>query len=172
MPPELYNLDAALRALERGDLDSLSPEQVARLEEALNAEPAAAAWVGDLQPPRDEPLAKLLRQTEEPALPAAAEWERVWERVAAERTGEKARRRVGRIIRLWQPLAAIAAGLVLVVAWRVGSAPREADWPVEIGGAYEIHDLEVGEGAVPFVFATGGEQRAEVIWVLELDQES
>lgn len=171
MPPEPHNLDAALRALERGDLDSLTPEQVGRLEKALNAEPGAAAWVGDLRPSREEPLTTLLRQTEEAALPLEAEWERIWERVAAERTGAKARRRVGRIIRLWQPLAAIAAGLVLVVAWRVGRAPREADWPVEIGGAYEIHELEVGEGAVPFVFAAGGEQRAEVIWVLELEEE-
>jgi hypothetical protein len=165
MPSEPHNLDDALKALATGDVDALSPEQVERLEGLLNSRPELAdAFARQLAVP-DEPLRAALTSA---ATPSANQWERAWNGIAsAEGSAARARGR-GRIWRLWAPLSAVAASLLLVGVWRATApAPAPAPWPMQLASDVEIDELEVYGDATAFVVYTGGDEGIDVIWVLE-----
>lgn len=163
------NLDQALRAAVAGDLDTLRPEQVARLEAVLNDEPGVAAHLADRRLAPDPQLAGALGQADRAAAPAADTWERVWERIdaAGQRTPLRGARAGARILRLWRPLAAAAACLLMAGFWRLGTAMPERPWPLQLATEVEINELEVYDGATSFVVSTGGEGGFDIIWVLE-----
>ncbi len=165
------NLDDALRAMEAGDLDSLSPDQVARLEALLNDSPQAAARVADRVAAPEPRLAEALERLETPSLPSPAAWSDAWARIDAETASTSGR--IGnvttRIIRLWKPLAALAACLCLAALWSFHSPAAPESWPMQLATNVEISQLEVYDGATPFVISSGGENGYEIIWVLEDD---
>lgn len=163
------NLDEALRAVMAGDLDALTPEQVARLESVLNDEPAVAdRLAGQIAAP-DRCLAGVLRESEQAEMPRAAAWEAAWERIdapgAITRFVEK-RGGVARILRRWRPLAAVAAGLIMAALWRISTAAPVRPWPMQLAADVEINALEVTGETTPFVVSTGDEGDVQVIWVL------
>jgi hypothetical protein len=164
------NLNAALQAVKAGDLDALTPEQVARLERVLNDELAVAAQLGGQVPKPDERWASALDAVERPGGPSDATWERIWTRidnaapVSLRQTGQSG---AARILRLWKPLAAAAACLLLAALWRAGTPATVKPWPMELATSVQIDQLEVSEGSTPFVVTTGGENGFDVIWVLQ-----
>jgi hypothetical protein len=169
MTPARDNLDEALRAVLAGDLDALAPEQVARLEGVMNEAPAVAVKLAGLLPARDERLVAVLQDMEYATAPPARAWDAAWERIDG--TGpiaKLAQRRAGvaRILRLWKPLAAAAACLLLAVLWRVSTAAPIKPWPMQLASDVEINQLEVNDGMTPFVVSTGGDGGVQVIWVL------
>lgn len=167
------NLDEALRAVAAGNLDALRPDQVAQLETLLNEEPALAAQLADRLVAPDALLASALAQAEQAAVPSAAVWEQAWERIGAAVPAMPATvgRRRRMVIRLWKPLAAVAACLLMVAGWKISSAtPKTEDWPMQLATNVDIDQLEVYDGRTPFVFTSGGENGFEVIWVLGEDQ--
>jgi hypothetical protein len=66
-------------------------------------------------------------------------------------------------------VAAAAACLLLAGLLRTVSGPREVSWPLQLARDVEIHNLEVHEGGMPFVFSAGDGSGVEVIWVLADD---
>ncbi len=163
------SLDAALRAAAAGRWDALTPDQVDRLECVLNQEPAVAERLAG-QKARPEPhLDQVLADLDRRAQPTPRAWQDVWRHIeaAAPRT---AGRRPGalspRVVRLWRPLAAAAACLLLTVFWTLRPSAPEA-WPLQLATNVEINELEVSEDATTFVFATGARNDVQVIWVLE-----
>jgi hypothetical protein len=163
------SLDAALRAAAAGDWDALTPEQVDRLERVLNDEPAVAARLANEKPELGSPLADSLVALDQRTPPAPRVWQDVWERIdAAAPAGMRRIGQVGapRILRLWKPLAAAAACILLTVFWTLKPAAPE-EWPLQLATNVEIDQLEVPEGATSFVISTGGENGIDVIWVLE-----
>lgn len=165
-PPE--NLDAALRAVAAGELDSLTPAQVAALEEALNREPRVAARLKSCAPVPDPLLAAALTRLTQHHAPTKIAWDRVWERVDEATTPVVARHQAtpARVLfRFWKPLAVAAACAVLALTWRFGS-PSADEWPLRLATSVEIVSLEVYDGATPFVIQSGGEHGVSVIWML------
>ncbi len=164
------NLDEALQAVMAGDLDALRPDQVAQLETLLNEEPAMAARLANRLAAPDALLADALAQAERGAVPSAAVWEQAWERIDAAAPAMPATvgRRRALVIRLWKPLAAVAACLLMVAVWKISLAtPQAEDWPMRLATDVQIDQLEVSEGSTPFIISDGAEHPVQIIWVLE-----
>lgn len=118
------NLDALLAAAAAGRLEALTPEQVERLAAHLDANPAAAAKVGAMRPAASPSL------TTPVVLPTPRQWQEVWDRIeqatsTTRRQPESGRSATGtraaRILRIWRPIAAVAACVVLLVSWSLQS---------------------------------------------------
>jgi len=159
------SLDAALRAVAAGQWEALTPEQVERLERVLNEEPAVAARLAGRKPELGARLAEVLEVLVEQTRPAPRVWQDMWERIDAAAPAA-VRHGAGRILRLWTPLAAAAACVILVLLWTLEPSTSE-EWPLQLATSVEIDELEVPEGATPMVISTGGENGIDVIWVLE-----
>ena len=150
-------LREALDAIVAGDLDAPSPDQIARLEARVNANPDVRARLAGIVPP----IEPALRAAVQP--PPKRVWEDVWRRVDEAVSAAPA----PRVLRLWRPLTAAAACVLMVGLWNIGRGPTVADWPVEWARDVEINELEVLEGCTPFVAAVGADSPVSVIWVLD-----
>lgn len=168
MTPAPHNLADALKAVAKGDLDALTPEQVRQVEAALNSDARlAAAFEGER--PRVEPrLAAALGEFDRSDQPTPADWQRVWNAIdtAGARHGRPNVGVAHRILRAWRPLMAAAACLLLVLGWRVTQPAAVDPWPLQLAAEVEINNLEVFQGATSFVVAVGGDTGGEIIWVL------
>lgn len=184
MTPNRDNLEAWLEQSLRGDLDGMTPEQIAALEAALNASPELAARASGALPPSDRPAAEI-------ALPTSAEWEGVWSRIESagaprlrihaaspealrdgRREREGGRAAPPRIFRLWTSVsAAVAACIALALVWRGLFAPPEAGasplWTMSASANVEILELEVYDDAVAAVDFGDSDNGAVVISVYE-----
>jgi hypothetical protein len=155
-------LDVLLRAIADDRLHELTAEQMAELERLLAADPQFADRVAGLAARPGPALGAAL--SDRAALPTAAEWARTWERVDA---GVPQVRMRG-VLRLWQPFAAVAAALLLLLTWRLATPPAAAPWQLTLATDTQIDALEVSDGATSFVVSSGpSDARFEVIWVLE-----
>ena len=148
----------ALDAIAAGKLDAMTPEQVARLETQIDQAPELADRLAGIKPAVEPGF----RLAVEP--PPEDVWERVWQRVNA--AASSTRRHVWR---LWRPLAVAAACVLMVGLWNA-RGPALQEGPVEWARDVEIDDLEVFDGATPFVLAAGADSPVSVIWLL--DEES
>lgn len=188
MTPNRDNLEAWLEQSLRGELDALTPEQVAALEAALNESPELASRVAGVVPPLDG-------SAERVAMPTPAEWDRVWSRVesglaagavpqlrvrpadaatAGRRQPHTERERtVARrppLFRLWPSVSAVAACIALVLVWRgfLPPAPVSPElWSMTAAADTEILELEVYGDAVAAVDFGDGDNGAVVISVYE-----
>jgi anti-sigma-K factor RskA len=170
MSPSHDSLEQALRAVSHGDLDALTPEQVARLERVLNDEPAVARRVGAQVPQPDAPLSEALDELDRSAQPSRQDWQHVWERIESAAPAAVRRNQAGvsaRILRFWRPIAAAAACLLLVGVWKLMPAPADELWPMQLASNVEISDIEVPEGMTSFVVSTSGNNASAIIWVLD-----
>jgi hypothetical protein len=154
-------------------LEGLTAEQVARLEGALNADPRAAAQLANLRAAPEGRLKEAVECLDRVAMPSAATWNAVWARIEVAGTAQRAARRqerLGTVLRLWQPLAAIAACLLLALTWWGAPGPeRPDDWPVRLASNARISSLEVGPDLTPVVMGTGP-HGASIIWIVpEID---
>ncbi len=155
------NLDQLLDRVAAGRLDDLTPEQVAALETHLNATPAAAERLADMVPEVD------LRLGARVSTPTDAEWDEVWQRVdSVALRRDPTARTLGRVIRLWRPLAAAAACLLLMVLWRAAPSSADAAWELRLSDNVIVHELEVFDGSSAFI-AYSDEDGSAVIWVFE-----
>ena len=156
------NLDELLDRVAAGRLDELTPEQVAALEDHLNATPSAEGRLADVLLEADPRLSATT------SMPTDAEWDQVWQRVdsAAAARGKTART-IRRTIRLWQPLTALAACVALLLVWRWAPLSTGSDWPIALSADVEVLELEVFGDASAFVSYSDEGQGAAVIWVLD-----
>ncbi len=160
------NFDELLDRVSAGQLDALTPEQVTALEAHLNATPAAAERLADVTPAPDPLLTSAVQA------PSKADWDNVWERVdSAEAAPLPARPALGRMFRFWQPLAAAAACLLLLVVWRTMLSPAEPSWQLRLSDDVVVHELEVSGDASAFVAYADDESGTAVIWVFEEDED-
>jgi hypothetical protein len=158
------NVDDLLDRVAAGRLDDLTPAQVAGLEVHLNATPAAEERLTDVVPTADP------RLSASTAVPSDAEWEDVWQRIDSARPARASTARaIKRTIRFWQPLAALAACVALLVAWRWGPFSTRSDWPIQLSSDVEVLELEVFGDASAFVSYSDDGQGVTVIWVLDDD---
>jgi hypothetical protein len=167
MSPSHDNLEQALRAVSHGELDALTPEQIARLERVLNDEPAVAQRIGAQVPQRDAPLAGALDEMDRSAQPSRQEWQNVWARIESAAPAAIGHSVSARILRFWRPLTAAAACLLLVAGWKLMPTPANDLWPMQLASNVEISDIEVGDGMTSFVVSTDDEGGSKIIWVLE-----
>jgi hypothetical protein len=159
------NFDELLDRVRAGRLDDLTTEQVAALEAHLNGTPAAAGRLADVMPVPDP------RLTAAAPLPSAADWDNVWERIDSGKARRlPARHALGRVFRLWQPLAAAAACLLLLVVWRTMLSPAEPPWQLRLSDEVVVHELEVSGDASAFVAYADDGSGTAVIWVFEEDE--
>ncbi|MGD8454569.1 MAG: hypothetical protein PVJ57_22370 [Phycisphaerae bacterium] len=157
-------MDDLLNKLAAGELDALSPEEVAALAAHLDANPAAADRVAGLTPPIEPAL-----QADVP-LPGEEAWGQVWAGIeAGRRTGSQPF--VRRVLRIVEPVLALAACVLMAVIWNAGEQQATAAWPVEWATTVEIDEIEVADGSVPYVAAVeGDESTVSVVWVLDLGE--
>jgi hypothetical protein len=185
MDPRLTDFEQLARQIEAGDLAGLSAEQIERLAEALDADPAPTFASRRAAP--DAGLRRALDASERPALPTTAQWDAMWARIEAAPAAAAADAMPGvapgrharsaapppetagaRLLRLWRPLGvAVAAGLALAAIWArpTTPAPPTDDWPLRLASDVQINALEVSEGT-PFIVSLGEAHGPEVIWVL------
>lgn len=163
-------LDRLMRIIESGRADELSPTEVARLESVLNSDATLADLPARRVPRVDPRMSAAVAELSSITSPDAEMWEHVWERIESESPIAASAVTPSwntRLLRLWRPLSAAAACLLLGIIWRLGTpAPRDA-WPLEIAGDVEIEALEVYGDALPFVVTLGGDHPTEMVWVLE-----
>ena len=139
------DIQELLEAVAAGNFDVLTPENVDRLAAHLNASPEYAAMIADARLPVDPRFQGDITPLNEET------WERVWRNIEA---GEPHRRALPRprLIRLWQPFAAVAASVALTFAlWSGGFAEnRSGAWPVTVAQTVEIDELETIGDLSPF----------------------
>jgi hypothetical protein len=156
------NFDQLLDRLAGGRSDDLTPEQIDALEAHLNTTPAAAQRLADVVPEPD-PRLGLAAPT-----PTEAEWSRVWRGVdSAARRRASSAGAIRRTIRFWQPLAALAACVALLLVWRWSPLAAAPEWPIALSSDVEVLELEVFGDASAFVSYSDDGQGAAMIWVLD-----
>lgn len=154
------NLENLLATVADGRLDELSPDQVAALEEYLDASPDAAARLAAASPNPDPRLSPAA------ASPTTAEWDAVWDNVESASSTPNAQSGLQRLIRFWRPLSAAAACALLMLMWRGIPRSDDAAWPIQLSDQVVVHEIEVFGDADAFVdYGDGG--GGAMIWLLE-----
>jgi hypothetical protein len=165
MTTPIENFDRLLDRVSAGQLDDLTPEEVAALEAHLNTTPAAAQRLADAVPTPDPRLTFAVPS------PSDADWDRVWERIhSAEAAPLAPRHAVRRVFRLWQPLAAAAACLLMIIIWRTMLSPAKPSWELRLSDDVVVHELDVSGDASAFVAYADDGSGTAVIWVFEEDE--
>jgi hypothetical protein len=155
-------LEPLLVSAAAGDLDTLTPEQVAALEAHVNACPSCAARLAGQVPQPDA------RMTPPVVLPSEEQWDRVWEEIetGTGTAGGHSSPSVGLLRRLWQPLVAAAACVLLVVVWRSATPMARQPWDLELSNNVVVHEIETFGDVTPLVVYSS-DDGAAVIWMLE-----
>ncbi|TWT45479.1 hypothetical protein RAS1_19040 [Phycisphaerae bacterium RAS1] len=136
-------------------LDSLTPDEIHRIEALLAEDSVLAEQAATATPPLDVLAGRV-------ALPQDAQWERVWANIHRASHAKARRPRFG--WRIATPLLAAAACLMLLAAW-----PRSV---ATLGGAQLarqviIDELETYGGASSLVLTTGEDDAVSIIWVVD-----
>lgn len=145
---ELLNRVAA------GDLDSLTPEQVAALEAHLNSSPSDAARLGAVVP-RVDPLVTAI------SAPVQTAWEPVWTAISGRRGHG---RQWPRRLLLWPGFAAAAAIAMIMTLWRL-PARTGPDWTFQPAYDAEVTQVEVFGESTSMLYAVG-DRGLPVVWVI------
>lgn len=166
-----------LGRLDAGDLDSLTPGEVARLEAYLNdaafgAVDAARLADATMAPAPTDELAAC-------ELPTAAEWDAIWSGIE-ERAELGADEHAGRtdlkiarwLIRHYGRVAAAAAAcLVLMIGWAITKRPNTDDnkpWPLQLATDAEVIEVDASDDVTVFVeFAPDDNDAGPIIWFFE-----
>lgn len=165
MKPE--ELERLIETVADGRWDDLRPEEVAALEERLNEDPLAASRLEVVVPVLERGLCPV------PAEPGRADWNAAWDRIAEQSAGGgHARQRSGRtgrrMLRVWEPLCAVAACVLLMVAWWKLPGPKPVNgWELKLSNHVEVNEIEVYADLTPLVVYTQGATGAEVVWMLD-----
>jgi hypothetical protein len=160
-----HNPDELLARVADGQLDQLTPEQVAALEAHLNTTPAVADRLADVVPAPDPHLVPASSP------PSEAEWDALWERVDSAGSARQTPNTIARVLRFWRPLAAVAACLLLVVLWRAVPWASEPSWKMQLSDDVVVHELEVFGDSSAFVAYSDDESGSAVIWIFEGDEQ-
>jgi hypothetical protein len=162
-PAGMSNDDRRLAALidriAADGVDALTAGELVELEAALADRPELEARLGDLLPPADAALSAMEQ-------PSPAEWERVWRRVEqAARPGAAVVPPV--LLRIWRPVAAIAACVLLALSWQVSRGTSGRAWSLKPATAIEVRSLEVYGDSVSLILPDAGSNSFPMIWVFD-----
>jgi len=154
------NNDDLLRLVADGRLDALRPDEVAALEKHLLADLRAADACASV-PPEPDPL---FASTPVP-LPTESSWQGVWREIErAAREKHTPVRSLG--WRLWPPIMAAAACVLVLTSWFSRPAGTAGAADSLLATNVEVLELEVFGDETPMVVATG-DHGAAIIWVLD-----
>ena len=163
MSADRMNPDERLAALidrvAAGGVDALTAGEVAELEAALADRPELEARLEALAPPPDAFLTAVEQ-------PTAADWERVWQRVERAST-RGATLAPPVLLRVWRPVAAIAACALLALSWQVSRGANGRGWSLKPASGIEVHSLEVFGESVSLILPEGSDG-FPVIWVFDM----
>ena len=160
MNAEHRDMQSLLDAVARGELDTLTPDQAALLESALNERPELAE---QLAAPGSEALLPPVEA------PTAAEWERVWAGIDAgvpRDLPDSAKTRPPVLYRFGLHVAAGVAAAALLVAVFVAGFNRTPE-PLQSGGVVEVLQVESSGDAALMVSPAWDEEEFTVIWVFD-----
>lgn len=171
MPQTCEQFADLLTAASAGDFDALSPEQIEQLEAHVNACPACAERLGDATPTPDPALDALKQVGAGTGAPTPEVWENVWDGIEAGRLSDSApqpvKSRRSLLRRIWKPLTAAAACLMVAAVWRATTGPWTVSPAVQLSTNVEVHELEVFGDETAIVFSMDSNNGAAVIWVLD-----
>ncbi|MEW6254122.1 MAG: hypothetical protein AB1716_26025 [Planctomycetota bacterium] len=161
----------ALLGLAAGDLDGLTPDQIARLEGVLNRHPPAAARFAELTPAPGPALRAALNEWENSAQPSAAAWDAMWGRIVTAtqpRAVGQATWLTPRVLRIWRPLIAAAACLLMAVLWLAGTPQlgSASEMPIRLASHVVVDQIEAGEGLTPVLVSTNPDTGIDLIWLV------
>jgi len=149
-----------LSAIARGELDRLTPDQIAHAETALASDPAAEAELAAMQPPKAEAA---LAAPE----PTAEMWSAAWQQIENATTTRTmpTTRRTWRVI---NPFIAAAACVLMAVLWNPSERDQAqaAEWPVTWTSDVVVEELEVSGDATPIVMRAGTDESISMIWIV------
>ncbi|MGE3181595.1 MAG: hypothetical protein AB7N71_08190 [Phycisphaerae bacterium] len=163
-PREFENMLARIAAL---GIDALTPHEIAKLEAHANAHPGAGSQLRALESRQSPPLAFVQK------LPAAAEWDMVWQGISthsAAAPGGAASSRRARTPWILRPMAAAAACVLMVGSLSWFTPLRADDMPLSFDAHAEILEIEVFDGDSSFVMCGGDEAECAFIWVVENEE--
>ena len=162
MPDDKF--DELLDHVAAGRLDDLTPDQVTSLDTHLNAAASSSERLADVVPEADSRLSVIA------PTPTDAEWDGVWRRIdSATPVREPTPRVIRRTIRFWQPLAAAAACLLLLIVWRLTPVQAPPGWEMRLSDHVIVHEIEIFGDDCVFV-AYSDEDGSAVIWVFEAEE--
>jgi hypothetical protein len=163
MSETCQQLEGVLAAAAAGDFAALTPQQAAVLEAHLSACSPCAARLARSAPAADERIAPAVE------LPSEEDWDHVWEAIdAATQTRVRhARPARGGVRRLWRPLLAAAACILMVVTWRSVPMSGTQTWDLKLSEDVVVHEIETfGDLTSLVVYPADGDE-ATVVWFLE-----
>jgi len=159
------DIQGLLERLERDARGELSPGEVDALVAVANARPERLAGVV----PAGDAFARLAIETA--AAPSASEWDAVWSGIergasAARGAALERRLRVHPALRIWRPLAALAACVAFMLVWRLSPQAVAAPWELRLARDAEIVEVEVTGDA--YASLDYSPERGDVtIWVFD-----
>jgi len=163
MSESCRQLDQLLALAAAGDFDALTPQQVAALEAHLNTCSPCAARLARSAPAAD------VRLTPAVELPSEEGWDRVWEVIEAARQTRvrQAWPARGAVQRLWRPLLAAAACILMVVMWRSAPMSETQTWELKLSDNVVVHEIETFGDLTSLVVYPAEDDGATVVWFLE-----
>ena len=146
-----------------GGFDALTPQQTAALEAHLNTCSPCAARLARSAPAAD------VRLTPAVELPSEEGWDRVWEAIDAARQTRvrQAWSASGAVQRLWRPLLAAAACILMVVMWRSAPMSETQTWELKLSDNVVVHEIETFGDLTSLVVYPAEDDGATVVWFLE-----
>jgi len=163
MSETCQQLEGPLAAAATGDFAALTPQQVAALEAHLSACSCCATHLARSAPAAD---VRLIPAVE---LPSEKGWDRVWEAIDAARQtrARQAWPARGVIQRLWRPLLAAAACILMVVMWRSAPMSETQTWELKLSDNVVVHEIETFGDLTSLVVHPAEDDGATVVWFLE-----
>lgn len=164
-------LSEALAAIESNQFDPLTPNQVARLEAALNDDSSLVERLGSVRAHAvgdwDRAIARAT-----PAAPSAIEWESVWTNIQSAGAGrswlEKAPVRRGAFLHIARAAMAVAAcaGIAFVMRQSTPTPNVGIPWAIQLSSKTEVQEIEAPDALVSFDYVDD-DSGALVLWFTE-----
>jgi len=163
MSESCRQLEQPLALAAAGNFDALTPQQVAALEAHLSACSRCAAHLARSAPAADVWFAPAVE------LPSEEDWEHVWEAIdaAMETRVRPAWPARGVVQRLWRPLLAVAACILMVVMWRSAPMSETQTWDLKLSDNVAVHEIETFGDLTSLVVHPAEDDGATVVWFLE-----
>jgi hypothetical protein len=163
MSETCQQLKGLLAAAAAGDFAALTPQQAAVLEAHLNTCSPCAARLARSAPAADAWLIPAV------GLPSEEDWDHVWEAIdaATQTRVQQAWLARGAVQRLWRPLLAAAACILMVVTWRSVPMSETQAWDLRLSEDVVVHEIETFGDLTSLVVHPAEDDGATVVWFLQ-----